>query len=129
MLRPTDKTLESLYYLRDVVFPFMEELKEVTFSQAVTSSFKGDRLYLDGYLVMHECGTLGCVAGWYAQLRYHSQDAGHISTQDFSQDVHLTPLFSAFRFQGFSTQKQDLQDRRQVLEGLIEKHELALASR
>ncbi len=55
MLQTTDKQLENLMFLRDVVIPWMRENPE--------------RVDFNGF--NSACGTYGCLLGWYSVFRYH----------------------------------------------------------
>ena len=107
MLKPTDRQLENLMYLRDVTIPWMEAHPA--------------RVNFD--CVMTDCGTLGCLYGWYGMMRYGA-DWRRKALHDFGPN---NPIVTHPQLFG-SGPRGTLADRKRYLDELIAERLAALES-
>jgi len=150
MLAPTDEKLERLMYLRDQVIPYILGLPTLDSQDEdfLWDEPKADYLNLNVFACRTgmglgasydpvECGTAGCVMGWYMKMRYNISDAVEISSRcglgqavkEFDIEPHQAEaLFAAHQLVLFDgDQYADVQARAVILEDIIEAKVEALA--
>ena len=125
MLRTTDIYLERLMYLRDVVFPHVEEMQ------------RQGRVNLDEFA--SKCGTYQCLAGWSASDPHFVRQGFRLRNGHYTRPVFdgLDDLAAVRAFLGLEksdvrrlfgpSYRGTLGDRKAILDTLITRRAEALA--
>jgi hypothetical protein len=103
MLRVTDPALENLMFLRDVTIPWMREHPE----------------RVDFALFNSECGTYGCLLGWYHMQRFGRRYAGSDMDLDGSEEKHFGINGISYYWLFGSSNDRSIEDRAARVDALI----------